>query len=65
MDYHPEGDKEIDTHSNSLDTISTGAKIMVTYGLTLLLYKIQSFRSLSDLDFDLSRSLKVKSDGVF
>ncbi len=26
MDYHPEGDKEIDTHPNSLDTISTGAK---------------------------------------
>ncbi len=32
----------------------------VTYGLAQLLYHKKSFQNLNDLDFDLSRSLKVK-----
>ncbi len=38
--------------------------LIVTYGLTLLLYGDTILRTLRDLDVDLSRSLKVKCDGA-
>ncbi len=48
-------------------------QLMVTYGLTWLLYEIEGFEvrvtliltwNLGDLDFDLSRLLKVKCKGA-
>ena len=47
------------TNGNFLPTC-----LVVTYSLTLLLYKIYRLQNLSDIDFDLLRSLKVKCDGV-